>query len=137
MLSFKLLPHTADLIIHLEATSLDELFKAAVFGLVTVLKPDNIIINKKDYELNKTVESNNLNLLLVDFLSDILTIIHIKKGLVSDLVINKLTDFQIDYHLYLQKVDSFARDVKAISYHNVNILLNQNNIYEAELIIDI
>jgi SHS2 domain-containing protein len=137
MLSFKLLPHTADLIIQLEATSLEELFKAAVFGLVSVLKPEDLVINKKDFEHQKEIESNSINLLLVDFLSDILTLIHIRKGLVSDIEILSSTESYINYKAYFQKVDNFERDVKAISYHNVKITLNDRNLYEAEIIIDI
>lgn len=137
MLSFKLLPHTADLIIQLEATSLEELFKAAAFGLVSVLKPEDLVINKKDFEYQKELESNSINLLLVDFLSDILTLIHIRKGLVSDIEILSLTESYINYTAYFQKVDEFDRDVKAISYHNVKIILNDRNLYEAEIIIDI
>lgn len=137
MLTFKLLSHTADLIIHIEGSTIEEIFKAAVFGLVSVLKPDNLILNKKDFEYKKTLESNNINLLLVDFLSDVLTIIHIRKGLVSDIEINSLTDNQINFTAYFQKVDKFDRDVKAISYHNVNIIMNKENVYQAEIIVDI
>lgn len=137
MLSFRLLPHTADVILHIEGTSIEELFKASVFGLVSLLKPENLIINTKDFEFQNSSETNNINLLLVDFLSDILTLMHIRKGLVSEIIINDLSDNKIVYKLYLQKVESFGKDVKAISYHNVNIRLNDQNIYEADIIIDI
>lgn len=131
------MPHTADVIIHVEGTTIEELFKAAVFGLVAVLKPENLILNEKNYEFQKILKSENQNLLLVDFLSDILTIMHIQKGLVSDIIISKLDENLIDYTIFLQKVDFFERDVKAISYHNVNIKLNNSKNYEAEIIIDI
>lgn len=137
MLSFELMPHTADVIIKVEGTTIEELFKAAVFGLVTVLKPEKQVISKKDYEFQKILKSENQNLLLIDFLSDILTIMHIQKGLISDIIINKLNHNLIDYKIFLQKVDFFERDVKAISYHNVNIKLNKSKNYEAEIIIDI
>lgn len=137
MLSFKLMPHTADVIIQVEATTIEELFKASVFGLVSILKPENLIINEKNYYLQKTLKSENQNLLLVEFLSDILTIMHIQKGLVSDIIINKLDENLVDYKIFLQKVQFFERDVKAISYHNVNIILNNSKNYEVEIIIDI
>lgn len=137
MLSFKLLPHTADIIISAEASSLEELFKASIFGLVSVLKPENIIINKKDTEYEINLETNNINLLLVDFLSQCLTLMHIKKALISNISINHLDDTNIKAKINLQIVDSFERDVKAVSYHNVEIKLNQNEFYQVEIIIDI
>ncbi|MCX7737191.1 MAG: archease [Candidatus Kapabacteria bacterium] len=131
------MPHTADVIIHVEGTTIEELFKAAVFGLVAVLKPENLILNEKNYEFQKILKSENQNLLLVDFLSDILTIMHIQKGLVSDIIISNLDENLIDYKIFLQKVDFFERDVKAISYHNVNIKINNSKNFEAEIILDI
>ncbi len=137
MLSFKLIPHTADVILKVEATTIEELFQASVFGLISVLKPENIVINNKSVEAHKFTESNNVNLLLVDFLSEILTLMHIKKCLVSDIIINNLTETSVDYKIYLQYVERFEKDVKAISYHNVQIKLNDQDYYEAEIIFDI
>lgn len=78
---FELVPETSDLTIRAYGINLEELFKNALKGMFTSIKPqgdqihfihDEINIRKYTVEHKIYIESDNLNELLADFLSEAL-----------------------------------------------------------------
>lgn len=135
---FEILPHTADLRIRIFGRDLEILFKNAAFALAAILHPQEV---KKfeSVQLREKIEvmAEDRNALLVDFLSEVLSRSQINGAIYPDLAINELTDKRISAEILGRRVAEFKEDVKAVTYHEVNIIKNKQGILETNLVLDI
>lgn len=135
---FEILSHTADLRIRVFGEDLEALFKNGVFALAFVLNPREA--NKTaDMPLRERIELSaaNRGALLVDFLSEALSRSQIKKAIYADVAIDELTDKRVLAEILGRRVPEFKEDVKAVTYHEVNIIKNKQGILETNLVLDI
>ncbi|OHB21767.1 MAG: hypothetical protein A2939_05260 [Parcubacteria group bacterium RIFCSPLOWO2_01_FULL_48_18] len=141
MKQFELLPHTADIRLKVYGRDLKELFINAVKALAFLLKEE--VDQKKTRAAQQTVSatSNDIPNLLVDFLSEILTrseIHNIVYPEVEDMSIQPLrTTHSAEAILIGYPVEKFDRDVKAVTYHEVDIERNDEGMLETLLVFDI
>ncbi len=82
-----------------------------------------------------TIKSLNLNTLLVDFLNEILAKSQIEKVIYFVEKI-KIAGNKLQAELSGTKVDKFDEDVKAVTYHEVDIK-KEGEIWKTRLILDI
>lgn len=136
--SFEFIEHTADKGFRIEADDLQDLFETSILGLAKLLRED-ISPNTGDYSLsdNLEVESQDKTALLVDFLSEVLTLSHIYKTVFTGIDIKKISSGHIRADIYGKRVDYFDEVIKAVTYHQVDVRESKNGKFTTNLIFDI
>ena len=103
MRKYELAEHTADIRLQLQADSLQDLFAVAVEGMAELIKPDSCKQqpSRRSSELWRTQQTETISIetsagdvttLLIDFLSEVLTQIHIKKVVYCSVTFSKLDE---------------------------------------------
>ncbi len=83
------------------------------------------------------VKSLDLGALLVDFLSEILYQIQINKEIYSKINFKKFTDTDLEVGIFGQKVERFGEDIKAVTYHQLDIHQKKDKTWEATVLFDV
>lgn len=139
---FKLLSHTADIRILARAESIEELFESALEGLCNVICENFESIKNSAQKLPSfaiPIETSSFDLssLLIDFLSDCLSYMHLNNSILFKLSEIDLKSNSIKAIVSGLKVESFDNDVKAVTYHDANITKDKNEMYEVTITLDI
>ncbi len=133
--NFEILEHPSDVKIRALGKTKEELFVNAMLGMVAVLRPK--IKDKKEKIKNKIkIESVDLNALLVDFLSEVLYLIQTNKEIYNHIKFIKFSDAGLTGELTGQKIESFGEDIKAVTYHGLQIQ-QKNGLYQVTVLFDI
>ena len=136
MKKFELLSHTADVRIHALGDSPEELFRAALEGLCEVIIPAHKK-RKTTYSKEIAIDSPDVTALLIDFLSDALSIMHSGKVMLPEVEFKALDEMYLRAELSGFEVDEFHEDVKAVTYHEANIVENPEGVFETIVVLDI
>lgn len=136
---FELLPHTADIRLRVWGKTIQELFKNALRGMAYYLKPQVFDFKKKPTDkAGLKVEAVDVNSLLVEFLSETIALSDINNTVYTDVVFREFGDNFLEGEIRGFAVDAFDKDIKAVSYHEVDIQKNpQTQRYETILVFDI
>lgn len=143
MRSFELLSHTADLRLKASGDSLEELFHAALQGMAKIIKDDfcqnygSQIKNYEKVEKKISISATDRTTLLIDFLSEVLTVSQTEKVVFCDVNFEKLTEMELAAKVKGTKVDEFDEDIKAVTYHEAEVKKNKNGQWETIIILDI
>lgn len=134
----EILAHTADIKIRVISDSLRGLFQLSLQSLNQLLSGDSKSPKdkgeiKKDIEL----ESRDTTSLLIDFLSEVLTLSQIHKAIFFDFKINNITEHEVSGTLSGSRVKVFSEDVKAVTYHEANVKVNEQGDWETLIVFDI
>lgn len=142
---FELLPHTADIKIRAYGDSLANLFTHALIGMFNVIEPriagsehkNNQLISKSPI-IERTIEISSLDResLLVDFLSRALYLSDTYNETYLDAKIEQITDVYVRATIYGLKVNGFAVELKAVTYHDLAIVSDEG-VLQTELVFDI
>ncbi|ROL60650.1 archease [Bacteroidetes/Chlorobi group bacterium ChocPot_Mid] len=132
---FKILPHQADVRILAQGSNKENLFRAALKGLCKVMLQDKEI---KQPSIIKqiTVKSTDLTGLLIDFLSEVLSLSHQYKVLFCEVNFEKLTESYLKAEIKGIEVQGFDEDVKAVTYHEANVVLI-DGVFQTVIVLDI
>ncbi len=132
------LPHTADIRVKVESDSLEGLFHASLEAINEVIKKKHRKKNNTK-EITRRIEVNasDVTVLLIDFLSEVLTETHTEKVLFPKLEILRLTDHSIAAKISGFPVDYFDEDIKAVTYHEAEVIKNEKGNWETIIIFDI
>lgn len=146
MKDFEVLPHTADIKLRIYGKTKKELFINALNAMFQSISPIAKGCEVKDGRIKCSqlieqhvieVHSTQLDLLLVDFLSEALYLSDIHNQAYFDAHIDKLTDDYIKATIYGVVVDRFdVVEIKAVTYHDL-VVKQVNGIWQAELVFDI
>lgn len=138
MKSFRILSHTADIRLKAEASSLKELFSSALEGMNEIIKKD-FCASEKSFTMKEeiSVASSDTTALLIDFLSEVLSLSQQNHALYCFAEFSELKDKSLKAKLSGKKVDEFDEDIKAVTYHEADIKKNTNGRYETVVIFDI
>ena len=124
---FEILPHTADVRVKVFGETYEELFKNALLAMAEILK-NNLSQIKNPAKAKINIQSPDINSLLVDFLSEVLYQSQMNKVIYSDAIFSKFSDFstsskqaELQAEIRGNKVDSFDEDIKAVTYHELEI----------------
>lgn len=138
MINSKIIPHTADIRLKVEGSTLKELFWAACEGMTKILKGDG------EKKINKTVlteeiiiNSPYITALLIDFLSELLTKSFLNNAVFDKVEFRELTDTSLKAKIIGTKVEKFAKDIKAVTYHEANVIKNKKGNFETMIVFDI
>jgi len=131
---FEILEHKADYKIRVLGRGKEELFLNAMLGMEDGLQPE--IRSAKSEIRNIKITSNDLNALLVDFLSEVLYLTQANKEVYDDIKFIKFSDIELEAKLSGQAVESFGEDIKAVTYHDLDIQ-QKAGIWQAAILFDI
>lgn len=133
---YEILEHTGDAKIRAFGKTKEELFLNAMRGMFGLVGPKGKIKNEKAKRTIKIV-SSDYNALLVDFLSEVNYLMQTEREVYEDIKFEKFTDTELEAELLGQKVEGFGEEVKAVTYHGLQIKKNREGLWEATIILDI
>ena len=135
MKNYEILSHPADLKIRVFGRTKQELFLNALAAMAESMRPEV----KEGAEIKRKiiVRSVDLPALLVDFLSEILYLSQVNKEVYDEAKFKKFSDKKIEAEVFGKKAERFNEDIKAITYHNLNIYQKKDESWEATILFDI
>ena len=135
MEKYEILEHKADLKILAFGETKEELFLNMLLGMEESVKTEI----KSDEKVKREIKIKSLDLpaLLVDFLSEVLYLIQVNKEIYTDVKFIKFSDTELEAELSGQKVERFGEDIKAVTYHGLDVCQSKDGIWEATIIFDI
>ena len=136
MRSHKILDHTADLRLKCEGSTLEDLFTAAFEGMSQIIKKE-YDDSRQGVKKEIILAADNETVLLIDFLSEVLTQSHISRAVFTNLKIKKLKNTEMHAEIYGYKTDGFDEDIKAVTYHEAQIRKNTEGNLETVIVFDI
>jgi len=134
--NYKILEHPADIRVQAFGKIKEELFANAMLGMGAVLK-SKVQSPKSKVTRRIKIKSLDLNALLVDFLSEVLYLSQVNKEVYNDVKFNKFSDKELKGELTGSKVESFGEDIKAVTYHGLEIEKNKQGLWQATVLFDI
>ena len=134
MKKYEILEHKADLKIRAFGKTKEEVFLNMLLAMTENQRPE-ILPEKVKKEIK--ISSPELSSLLVDFLSEALYLTQVNKEIYNNVKYKKFTDTELKAELIGQKVERFGEDIKAVTYHNLNIRQREDGIWEATILFDI
>ena len=139
MYRYRFLEHTADIRILLEGDVYYKLFTAGTQAIAEILRPGFCMDQDPPYTLESTLklESVDRTALLIDFLSDVLTQNHMDQAIYCDVSIKQLSGSGIDAVIRGNPVDSFEDDIKAVTYHEAEVIQDGKGNWSCMVIVDI
>ena len=136
MKKFKILEHKADLKIRAFGKTKEELFLNILLGMIENMKSEvRRPVKKTKREIK--IKSLDLSALLVDFLSEALYLSQVNKEIYSEARFKKFNDTEIGGELIGQKVERFGEDIKAVTYHGLDVHQREDGVWEATVLFDV
>jgi SHS2 domain-containing protein len=136
---FEIIPHTSDVRLKVTGMGLGELFLNSLEGMNSIINGIRKQSGPSTHKINDEIETfaDDASLLLVDFLSGILTLTHTKKVIFDDVKFSSLNENYFKAEISGFPVDGFDEDIKAVTYGETNIIKNIDGYYETIILFDI
>lgn len=136
--SFEFIEHTADKGFRVEAKDLKDLFATSVLGLFKLLRED-LSPDATEPKISDSLElkAQDETALLVDFLSEILTLSHIHKTVFIRSDIKEINSNKVRADIYGIRVDYFDEEIKAVTFHQADIHKNEKGLLQTNIVFDI
>ena len=135
MKKYKILEHKADLKLKIVGKNKKELFENAMIGMFEAGKyqaeSDSVLVQREI-----SINSPELDLLLADFLSEVLYLTETKKEIYFKVNFREFSSNHLEAILQGKKLKNMGI-IKAVTYHNLKITQRQNGYLEAEILFDI
>lgn len=130
--------HTADVMMLIEAKTLQDLFTEGVIGMSNILKESFCIKPQKiDKKIIIRVLALDCTNLLIDFLSEVLTNSYVENLVFCRFEILEFLENKIVAELSGTHIESFDEEIKAVTYHEANVIKNKKGLWETSIIFDI
>ena len=134
MKPYEILEHPADLKIRALGKTKEELFSNMLKGMTDSLKPEmDGVATKRIIKISST----DLEALLIDFLNEVFYLTQANKEIYSDIDFKKLTNIELEAELLGKKTKRFGEDIKAATYHDLNIHQKKDGTWEATVLFDV
>lgn len=137
MRKFEILPHIADVRIKIWADSLLELFVVAIEGMMKIIKEQGT--GNQELGVKKTIQiqASDKTMLLIDFMNEVLYQSHANKEIYTEINFLEFSEIALSAEIMGQKVDEFDEDIKAVTYHEAEIVKNKEGNLETVIVFDI
>lgn len=138
MVPYTIHPHTADIRLEVRGDSLRELFLAALAGMNEIIQP-GFCQSATDFPLAEEISetSPDITALLIDFLSEINTLSHVHNALFCICDFGELNETSLAATLRGVALDGFAEDIKAVTYHEAEVVRDEQGVYSSMIVFDI
>lgn len=136
MEGYEVLEHTGDVKIKAYGSTKGELFENAMLGMVSLLMPK---LKTKNEKVKKTIKviSTDLNALLVDFLSEVNYLRQVNREVYEKVNFITFSDRELKAELEGSKVEEFGEDIKAVTFHDLDIHQNPQGVWETIIVFDV
>ncbi len=136
MKHYKIIAHIADIRLLAEGTTHAELFNAALEGMSHIITTQH---GKPPYASHHSfnITSTDTTTLLIDFLSYVLTQTHLTKTVFWTADFKELTATSLQTTIHGNKATMFEEDIKAVTYHEANVVINEHGNYQTMIVFDI
>ena len=125
--------HTADVRLRGTSPALEELFAEAVMALAELMEPGGA---GEPLSREITLEARDTTSLLVDFLNEVLTLMHIEHAAFGETRFASLSETGLRATISGTRVESFDEDVKSVTYHEAHLARDANG-WTVTLVLDI
>lgn len=130
---YQIIPHTADVRLSVSGGSFSELVGEAVAGLMKLLGGRG---QGEKVERRVRLRSLGRTELLVDFLGEVLALSAINREVYDRMEVVKLEETEIEARLAGHRIDSFATEVKGVTYHEAEVK-EENGQWQVSLVLDV
>lgn len=135
---FEFIEHTADKGFRVEGADLRALFETSVQGLAKLLREDFPLDSEelpRSHQLD--IQARDETALLVDFLSEILTLSHIHNTVFIRADIEEITPERVKAVIQGKDVEYFDEVIKAVTFHQAEIQKHGQDKIATNIIFDI
>ena len=135
MNKYKVIDHPSDIGIEAFGKDQKELFENAATGMMEIMfgNPDEKLLSEV---YNVKVSADNLESLMIAWLSELLYIVDSKKVSLWALEIKKLTDKELEAKVAGGKINKVATFIKAATYNQLEIK-KEKDMWKARIIFDV
>lgn len=134
MQKYEILEHTGDVKIKVYGNTKEELFENAMLGMNAILKAK---CKAQSAKRTIKIESLDVNALLVDFLSEINYLRQVNKEVYDKVTFQKFSDTKVEAELQGYEVEEFGEDIKAVTFHDLDIHQNAQGFWETTIVFDV
>jgi len=133
---FKILEnHPADVRVYVRGKTKQKLFLNALLAMNKILDPQ-IRTRVKSISRKIKIKSIDLNALIVDFLNEVLYQVQTNKEIYFQVQFKKFKDTEINAELIGRPFESLKEDIKAATYHNLEIK-RKKGFFETMILFDV
>lgn len=136
MKKYEILEHKADLKIRVLGRTTKELFDNALLAMTESMKSE-LQIPERTIKREIKIKSFDQSTLLVDFLSEILYLSQVNKEIYREVKFKSFSNFGLEAELIGQKIKRFTEDIKAVTYHGLEVKQDKNGIWTVTVLFDI
>ena len=133
---FEIEQHTADVRLRLHAATLEELFSDGAHAIAAVMHP-TAVPESRPWSFRFDVDSVDTTSVLVDFLSDVLLRMHIDRARIDAVVFDSVDPLRVTGELRGIAPVEFEEDVKAVTYHEAEVVQNATGEWETGIVLDL
>jgi len=136
--NYVFIEHTADKGYRVTGNDLRDLFETSARGLAGLMRED-LSLPDNNYPVSKQLDlkAQDETALLVDFLSEILTLSHIHKTVFTRTNIKEITGRKVRADISGIRVDYFDEEIKAVTFHQADIHKNEEGLLQTNIVFDI
>ena len=134
MEKFKILERTADLRIRAFGKDKKQVFENLMLGMQAGLRPKIIA---KRVKTKIEIKSEDLESLLVDFLSEINYLNEVNDEIYQKIIFDEFSDTKIEADLIGKKVKRFGLQIKGVTFHDLDIRKKEDGSWQATVLFDI
>ncbi len=132
---YKIKEHIADIRIAVHGKNLEQLFTDVFLGIMYIMKPLQKFAPEKA-ERDIALESLDTTALLVDFINQILSLASSNKESYTNIIFYKIHPTSLRAKLFGFSVESFHRDIKALTYHEAEVRQLESGAWETIIALD-
>jgi SHS2 domain-containing protein len=129
------IPHTADWALRVRGEDLRSLFENAARGMVSLIGGEA----EADAEANHrdiTLHAPDLEVLLVDWLTELLVLIEEEGVVLTDIGVSAVDDLALAAHVATRRGGQFSKQIKAVTYHNLAVRRSGEG-FETTIVFDV
>lgn len=119
MENYEILPHPADIKVRIWAKDRLELLKNALIALKEISGPEWLLPHSK-VEVEIKASGSNFGDLMVDFLSQVVSLADVYNAIFFEIEVQSLTDNTLSGRVFGYHFRSLDKEIKGVSYHNIN-----------------
>lgn len=131
---YKVIDHPSDIGIEVYGKTLSELFENAAFGMMDMMFDLTQVDTKRSFAVK--ISAENIESLLISWLSELIYISDAKKIALCKFEINKLTDTQLEAKVIGGKINKVKESIKAATYSQLEIK-EDKGFFKARIVFDV
>ena len=137
-MNIEYLPHTADIRMKIKGETPEELFLAGLLGMSNILK-ENLCRETQVFQKQAEIKLSapDLTCLLIDFLSEVLSISYTEKAIYCELKDVVISENNISATILGTGTGRLDEEIKAVTYHEAQVSRNSSNCWETIVVFDI